>query len=182
MKLKLVILVLVLQTAWILGTVLQQENIRSAGKIILLETKPVDPRDLLRGDFVWLNYKISDISSDLFSPLLKGEVPPGTKIYATLAPVGTDGFWEITRASRKSFIPADNEVLIVGKSKPNWLSSSSSVHIDYGIEKYFVAEGTGNPVGKLTAQVAVGKSGQASLKEVFLNGKPYADEIRRNHD
>jgi uncharacterized membrane-anchored protein len=36
-----------------------------AGESVLLEVVPVDPRDFLRGDYVVLNYKISDISNEL---------------------------------------------------------------------------------------------------------------------
>ena len=61
MKLKLLALVLGLQVAWILATVTTQElNLRSA-PTVLLETRPVDPRDMLRGDYVILSYKISGV-------------------------------------------------------------------------------------------------------------------------
>ena len=80
MKLKLLILILTLQAVWILGTVVQQENIWRTGKVILLETQPVDPRDLLRGDFVRLNYKISSVPREKFTPPLTGELSAGTKI------------------------------------------------------------------------------------------------------
>ena len=32
--------------------------------------------------------------------------------------------------------------------------------------------------GKLTAQAVVSKSGRASLKEVFVDGKPYAEAMK----
>src|ERR1035441_2202352 len=70
MKLILLLLVLALQTAWILGTTFVQERALAGGKLVLLETRPVDPRDLLRGDYVTLNYKISDVALSLFSPAL----------------------------------------------------------------------------------------------------------------
>ena len=88
MKLKLLILVLTLQSAWLLGTAIQQEGILHVGKLVLLETQPVDPRDPLRGDFVRLNYKISNIPRDKFSPSLTGDLAAGTKVHATLAPDG----------------------------------------------------------------------------------------------
>ena len=59
MKLKILVLVLALQTAWILGTTFVQERVLAGGKVVLLETRPVDPRDLLRGDYVILNYRIT---------------------------------------------------------------------------------------------------------------------------
>lgn len=178
MKLKLLILVLALQTAWILGTVIQQENILRAGKVVLLETRPVDPRDLLRGDYVRLNYKISSVSRDRFALPPERDLKAGTKIYVALKPSGTNGFWEVSRAALKKFDPVENEVLLSGKCQWSWQSSTNSVHVEYGIERYFVAEGTGNPSGKLTVQVAVAGSGRASIKEVFVDGKPYAEAMK----
>jgi uncharacterized membrane-anchored protein len=178
MKLKLLILVLTLQSIWILGTVIQQENILRVGRVVLLETQPVDPRDPLRGDFVRLNYKISDIPRDKFSPPVTNELPAGAKIFVTLAPVGTNDFWEVRRASTGKLVPADNEVLICGKAMWTWRNLTNSIHVEYGLEKYFVAEGTGNPQGKLKVQAAVTESGRASIKEVFVNGVPYAEAMK----
>lgn len=178
MKLKLLILVLALQSVWILGTVVVQENVLRAGRLIMLKTQPVDPRDLLRGDYVRLNYKISDVPGNLFSSPVQNDLPPGTKIFVALAP-GTNEFYEVTRASTNEFAPSANEVLLTGKSANRWWNATNSVHVAYGIENYFVAEGTGNPVGKLTVQAAVSKSGRASIKEVFVDGKPYAGAMRK---
>ncbi|MGA2279727.1 MAG: hypothetical protein ABSG80_05435 [Verrucomicrobiota bacterium] len=47
MKLKLLVLVLALQSAWLLGTVAMQEHALAPGRIILLETARIDPCDLL---------------------------------------------------------------------------------------------------------------------------------------
>ncbi len=44
--------------------------------------------------------------------------------------------------------------------------------------RYYVAEGTGNPRGKLTVDVAVPASGQARIKQVYVDGKPYAEAMR----
>jgi uncharacterized membrane-anchored protein len=179
MKLKLVILVLALQTAWLLGTVVRQENLLRTGQAVLLETQPVDPRDPLRGDFVRLNYKISDVPAKLFSPPVKTDPPYGTKIFVALAPAGTNQFWEVTRASTESLAPAANEVMLRGKTAWSWRNGTNSIHVEYGIEQYYVAEGTGNPHGRLTAQAAVSKSGRASLKELFVDGKPYEQAMKQ---
>ena len=80
MKLKFFMLVLALQSAWILGTVAVEENSLASGKLILLETHRVDPRDLLRGDYLILNYQVGDIPHGLFSPPMSGELTPGTRV------------------------------------------------------------------------------------------------------
>ncbi len=40
-------------------------------------------------------------------------------------------------------------------------------------------EGTGNPQGKLTVAAAVPKSGPAVIKQVFVDGKPYREAMKR---
>jgi uncharacterized membrane-anchored protein len=171
-KLKLLVLVLTLQSAWLLGTVAVQEYALAHGKVILLETRPIDPRDLLRGDYLVLNYKISDVRGNLFSPLVKNDLAQGTRIFVALA-LATNGFYEITRASTNQFAPWTNEVLLQGTSANRWWNATNSVHVVYGIENYFVAEGTGNPTGRLSVQVVVPASGHPKIKQLFLDGKPY---------
>jgi len=177
MKPKLLLLVLALQCAWIGYTVATQEHALAAGKIILLETRRVDPRDLLRGDYLILNYKISDVPMNLFSPPAPKDLPYGTKILVALAP-GTNRFWEITRASTNGLIATADEILVRGRSENPWWNTTNAVHITYGIEKYFVAEGQGNPAGKLTVQAVVTASGRAKIKEVFVDGRPYVEAMK----
>ena len=179
MKLKLFILVLTLQCAWILGTAFTQERALRVGQLILLETQPVDPRDFLRGDYVRLNYKISDVAREkFFAPPLTNDLRPDTSLFVAVAPVGTNRVYQVTRASTEQFTVTANEVMLCGKTAESWRNNPSSVHVEYGIEKYFVAEGTGNPRGKLTVQAAVPKSGRPSIKEVFVDGKPYVEAMK----
>lgn len=175
MKLKLLALVLGLQTAWILGTTFFQERGLATGTLVLLETQPVDPRDLIRGDYITLNYKISDIPLSLFSPLQTNALPPGTTVYVALEPRG--GFYAVSRASTEPMAPENGQVILRARALSWW--NTSSAHLEYGLEKYFVREGTGTPPrGKLTVQAAVPTSGRAQIKAVFLDGKPYAEAMK----
>jgi uncharacterized membrane-anchored protein len=176
MKLKLFVVILALQTLWLLGTVAVQEHALANGQIIMLETHRVDPRDPLRGDYLILNYQISSVPTNLFSPPVERDLPYGTRIFVTLAP-GTNRFYEVVRASTNGLTPVMNEVVLCGRSNERWWSSNS-VHVVYGIENYYVAEHTGNPTGKLTVQAVVPASGHPKIKEVFLDGKPYAEAMK----
>jgi len=178
MKLKLLILVLALQTAWLLGMVATQEYAFAHGKAILLETRPVDPRDLLSGDYLMLRYKISDVPTNLFSPPVKKDLPFGTRVFVALA-LGTNEFYVVTRASTHALAPSsDAEVVLSGISTYARWNTTNSIHVEYGIERYYVAEGTGSPHGKLTARVVVPASGRAKLQQVFLDGKPYEQAMK----
>ncbi len=181
MKLKLFILVLALQSAWILGTAAVHERVLRVGKTILLETQPVDPRDFLRGDFVRLNYKISDVPREkFFAPPLAGDVPPGTAVFVALVPAGTNQFYATACASTEWFPSATNEVVLRGRAAESWRNRSCTVHVEYGLEQYFVAEGTGNPHGRLTVQATVTKSGRASIRDLFVDGVPYAEAMKKS--
>jgi uncharacterized membrane-anchored protein len=178
MKLKLLILILALQTAWILGTTFVQERALTHGKVVLLETRPVDPRDLLRGDYLILNYKISDVPLSLFMPAQTNGLPPGQTVYVALEPHGQ--FHEVVRASTEPIEPAAEYIVLKGRTQTWWRDNGrTSTHLEYGLERYYVREGTGNPRGKITVQVAIPASGQGSIKQVFLDGKPYTEAMKR---
>ena len=174
MNLKLFVGVLVLQTAWILGTTFVQERGLVSGTVVSLETQPVDPRDLLRGDYVTLSYKISDVALGAFSPARTNVPAPGTTIYVALEPRGA--FYEVARASTEPIAPATDQVIIRGLSQAWW--NSASVRVTYGLERYYVREGTGNPRGKITVQAAIPASGRAQIKNVFVDGKPYSEAMK----
>ncbi|GDY19827.1 hypothetical protein LBMAG56_11720 [Verrucomicrobiota bacterium] len=182
MKLKLLALVLALQAAWVLSTVFLQERGLATGVTILLETRPVDPRDLLRGDYVILNYQISTVPIDRFQPAITN-LDGGRDVFVALEKKGE--FHVVRRASTTNFSPAADEVVLRGKSRYGWegpfqsrAQPAAAVRVDYGLERYYVGEGTGNPRGKLTVAVAVPASGRAQIKEVLLDGKPYAAVMR----
>ena len=177
MKLKLLILILALQAAWILGTSFVQERALTYGKLALLETRPVDPRDLLRGDYLILNYKISDVPLALFMPPQTNVLPPGQTVYVALEPRGQ--FHEVARASTEPIEPAGEQLIMKGRTQTWWGGNvRTNTHLEYGLERYYVREGTGNPRGKITVQVAVPASGQGSIKQVFLDGNPYVEAMK----
>ena len=171
MKTKLLLLsaVVGLQTAWILGTTLVQERVLTRGTVILLETRPVDPRDLLRGDYMILGYKIGQIPLSFFPPPMTAAVSPGTEVYVGLQPNGE--FFEAARASLAPLSPTSGEVILKGRVRSG--AGLGTVSVDYGLERYYVPEGKGNPQGQLTVQVAVSAAGRGVIKKVLVNGEPY---------
>ena len=67
----------------ILATVVQRAAILRSGQEARLEVVPVDPRDLLRGDYVILDYRIGtvDIPKDATTPFTRGQ-----QVFVTLRP------------------------------------------------------------------------------------------------
>ena len=56
---KWLIIVVLLQVLLLGGTVSMKENLLRTGQTVKLELVPIDPRSLMQGDYVRLNYKIS---------------------------------------------------------------------------------------------------------------------------
>ena len=172
MKTKAFILVLALQSALLLGLVAQQEFRLASPTTVLLETAPVDPRDLLRGDYVILNYKISNLAGLFIPPLRTSEDLAGKTVYVALEKRGA--FHEAVSASLNTISAGQNQVVLKGKLQYGW----GVARVEYGLERFYVREGTGNPRGKLSVEVAVSTGGEAQIKQVFLDGKPYAEAMR----
>jgi uncharacterized membrane-anchored protein len=180
MKLKLLILVIALQAAWVIGTIaLNEVRLRSA-VVVRLETVPVDPRDLLRGDYVILSYKISRLPVSVFDATFADITNrPNANVYVRLTPRGT--FHEAAAASLNRLESTPDGPVIRGELEAHqWGLSSSNVtvQVTYGLERYYVAEGTGNPTGKLTVDVALPHSGQGVIKQVYVDGVLYAEAMR----
>jgi uncharacterized membrane-anchored protein len=183
MKTKFILLsvVLALQAAWVLGTAAVQERVLSQGKLILLETRPVDPRDLLRGDYVILNYSISDIPLSAFSGERTNAVSQGETVYVLLQKQGD--FHQVVRASTRPMEAAPDQVLLQGIGRYWWNDTrQQTTRVEYGLERYYVSEGTGNPTGKLTVQVAVPASGHGVIKQVFIDGVPYSKAMKKQQE
>ena len=180
MKSKLLMLVVGLQAVWMIGTTAMQEYVLARGRMVLLETRPVDPRDVLRGDYLILSYKISRVPLNLFAPPLTSSPADGIKVYVVLEKRGE--FHEIVRADTNIPSAAANQVVLRGRSGGGqWSFERNSMHLEYGLERYYVPEGTGNPHGKVTVEVAVPSSGNGMIKQVFLDGKPY-NEVSKLSD
>jgi uncharacterized membrane-anchored protein len=181
MKTKLLFLVLGLQATWMVATVVVQETKLARSNSFLLETMVVDPRDYLRGDYVTLNYEISSIPVSVFSSAGTNLPPYGTPVYVRLEKHGQ--FYELQNASVEA-LPSDRDHPVLrGRTASRWFGrvnggTNEIVRVEYGLERFYVAEGAGNPRGKLTVEAAVPDSGNAVIKQVYLNGEPYAKAMR----
>lgn len=144
---------------------------RARAAMIRLEVVQRDPRDLLRGDYVWLSYAVSVIPRSAFV----AEPDPirlGDRVYVALAP--NDGRWEVVAASlaRATLPLARGQRLLVGTYLRG--DRHQGFHLDYGIERYYVPEGKGRlPQGKIEAEVALTDDGRPFLTRLLVDGRPY---------
>jgi len=142
---------------------------------IRLEVVQRDPRDLLRGDYVWLQYVIADIPLETIAG---GRPDYGDRVWVTLRL--QDNVYALAAASRTPVTPGPGQRVIVGRVQS--LSASGrgpEVHVVYGIERLYVPEGRGVlPRGKVEAEVALAEGGRPFLTRVFVDGRPYPSVAR----
>lgn len=176
MKPRLLLLVLAAQCLWILGTVAVQESRLRSDVVVLLETRPVDPRDLLRGDYVILGYALSDIPRELFQGPAFEQPAAETPVYVALA---KQGDFHVAAAAYLQKPRDETRPVLRGRVvQSRWSAGQpNSVRLEYGIERYYVREGTGEPQGKLTVEAAIPPSGRPIIRELYLDGKPFAEAM-----
>ena len=168
---KILTVIVALHCAFILGASLVYENRRESGRTVLLETVPVDPRDLLRGDYVILGYKMSRIEPWQFERMPENGFQGGETVYVLLEERGK--YFELVRAfTSKPELQGAGQVILKGRATSG---ARGTISVAYGLERYYVKEGTGNPRGKVTVLASISPSGDALIKEVFVDDVPYRE-------
>jgi uncharacterized membrane-anchored protein len=141
----------------------------NTGEEILLKTAPVDPRDIFRGDNVYLRYDISTI--DISKITGDGNFNSGDDIYAVL--LKGEKFWYIINVFHSKPSLQSNEVCIKGEVTSSF---TNNVFVNWGIENYFVPEGKGMEIEKeirdVSVKVSVDRTCRALIKELYINDKP----------
>lgn len=130
----------------------RSEAILAGGETVYLELLPRDPRSMLQGDYVDLHYHISEPPPSVDT----GPLKDGAKLSVVLERTPS-GVSEFKRLHTKDYALQPGETVINGKWR--W------TRIEYGIEHYFVPEGTGLETERTAkyAEVKIARSGDALL-------------------
>lgn len=151
-------LVILLQLAYIGSVTVYKETLLQSGTTVKLELMPVDPRSLLQGDYVQLGYTISNPPSPAQEKLIA--MPYRARVSVVLAP-GADGVYTFQRLYQPGETLETGELVLNGRM-------SGGGRIYYGIESYFVPEGTGLDVqtNARYAHIRISAAGDAILESV----------------
>ncbi|MCA1530814.1 GDYXXLXY domain-containing protein [Bradyrhizobium yuanmingense] len=177
---------ILIQCALLVLMVADRMQILRKGVEVTLQTQPVDPRDLLRGDYVVLRYDISQVPAGALAGKLADARHP--TVFVKLAPKA-DGVYQAVSVHAEPVAVTAPEVLIRGRVG-NYGGSCGAggrafcdnLPIKYGLESYFVPEGEGRTLEqarnqqKLRIVAAVLPSGRAAIKRLLLDGKPVYEE------
>ena len=154
--------VLAFQLLFLLGLVTFKEVTLRFGQTVILQTVPVDPRSMLQGDFVILQYKIATLPAHLQTRKLA----KGTVVYVVLRK-GQE-VWEAE--GYDLFQPGLGEVFIKGRV-------DGSGRLDFGLGTYFVPEGTGRIIERasdIKVKATINSQGSAVIKEILVDGEPFS--------
>jgi len=153
-----ILLIIVLQFGIIGYQTVQNERLLANGQSIKLALQPLDPRSLLQGDYVRLNYEIS-VPPQAVAEQLE-QMSSQSRVRVVLAK-DSRGIHVFDRLYRSGEQLRDGEVMLTG-STYGWRQ------IAYGIESYFIPEGTGGEIERTMrfAYARVGSSGNAILEKL----------------
>ncbi|MEY4488275.1 MAG: hypothetical protein RIQ79_783 [Verrucomicrobiota bacterium] len=156
-------LVVAVQVAFLLGWAGFHEVVRHTAPTVRLKTQPVDPRDILRGDYMTLNYDISRAPKPAWWKESQSE-----DVFVVLRDEG--GYAVIDTILETE--PAADETRHWVAAKAS--ESNGSVRIEYGVERYFVPEGKGTPhFTKMEVEASVSATHRLYIRRLWLDGKTY---------
>ena len=135
-------LAVIFQVAVVTWMAVQREWVLATGEVVWLRTAPLDPRDIFRGDYVELDYDVSILAADQQSQeIQEGDKPErGDRVYVSLV----TGAGELAETGMMTLEPPSSGLYLKGRIKQDWrFGESRAQRVKYGIEKYFVEQGTG---------------------------------------
>lgn len=156
------------------------------GRRFLVRCEPVDPRDLGKGDYVILGYPFSTLSKKDAEALAtdfwrtqanipadgRGGLPGDTLLYLPFT-VGADG---LAKPGKLALTPPSEGPYLRGR----WATQRWERSARFGIEAFYVKEGTGEDyeklvrTGMLLAEIAALPDGRAGLVGIKADPKPLA--------
>ena len=145
------VIIALAQTGVLAAMVIDRVRLLDSGREITLPIRPVDPRDLFRGEYVRLGYDIGSV------PLRLLEGPPPRRNAAFYVVLEKEGeVWKpvkMTRAMPQETSP--DRIVLKGRALHGWSRSTgpnAMQFVRYGIESYFVPEGQGRRLEELARE------------------------------
>jgi uncharacterized membrane-anchored protein len=177
--------VVVLQLAALGWTIYDRTRLLETGRPLYLQCEPIDPRSLLSGDYVTLNYSVSRLTGAQLLALMDAPAPltveervyiafekkPGARFHT---PIALGRNLEELRGRSELILRA-------------WVSSASfqnpagaiapddSLSLRFGAEQYFTPQHEGAAIEREMAnayvELAVARDGDSALRKLFVNDK-----------
>jgi uncharacterized membrane-anchored protein len=165
----LLIVLAALQIVFLLGVAASSYVVLGYGQEIRIQTIPLDPRDPLYGDHVNLKFSISELPASLWKE--SGELPNRGKVVYVLMKRKTgdsSSVYDAVAAYAHKPSVAQDEVVIKGRMRYSY--NNKFIHVEYGLEKFYVPENTGKQLeeqarkGNMLARVKLASWGRSVLE------------------
>ncbi len=165
-------LVALLQLILIALPLTDRLDVQWNGKVVPLELVPVDPRDLLRGDYVVINLAINRLPKDIRGG---DEISVGDQVFVELAAQDKQPAKPVAVAKAREDV---GRLAIAGTVR---LVSSDRILIDYGIDAFFLPEGEGKVIEELDTsrvllEVSVADDGRSLPLTLLVDGKAFRSD------
>lgn len=173
------------QVVFLVGMILINQSVLWWGKDIILETRPIDPHSLFRGEYVDLHYQISELALNQIShPGFSGDselrsyYKRGSKVFVQLEKRGQ--VWQAAAVSRERK-DMQGRLYLTGRVEYAWEGWGSGVMqeaprlgIRYGLESYYTPEGQAIKYERdssqpLRVKVAVDPWGRGKIKALLTD-------------
>ena len=178
-------LIVGLQVLFLVGQMAHYQIRVSSGETLRLRVVPYDPRSLMMGQYMDLQYDISRVDAGRIHGASQARTDAhdltGRVLYAAMRPgapaARAEGFWLDRMPPRKPGI-----VYLQGRIV--W-GHDAAMNVDYGLERYYIPERRTREAAELekqlasasrkpviTAEVAVDSRGRGLVRRVLVDGKP----------
>jgi uncharacterized membrane-anchored protein len=173
----LLLAVAIVQIALLANMVHSRVSVLKNGQEILIETGNFDPRDLFRGDYVWFNHQLARLR---LKELEGDDEFTGNVVWVVLKPDAA-GVSRPVAVHQNRPVETAGMTIIKGRARGLRRPTDQLHHVRYGIETYFVPEGTGRELERASRKdffiiVAVAPSGEAAIKGLKRGGKVIYEE------
>lgn len=173
-------LVALVQTAVVLSLALRHEVRLAEGRDLILDVRPIDPRDPLRGDYVILGYDIQTLPASV--PV--GEGLKGGReawLVLTLDAAGHGTPQRVVASLPEGLAPDEVALRVLWQRSAREAGQTHRLDLP-NLDRYFVPEGTGRPLeeairdGSVQALLRVAPDGDALLDSLIVDGRPWSPD------
>ncbi|NBN78619.1 hypothetical protein GWI72_10105 [Microvirga tunisiensis] len=164
-------LIALVQLCLIALPLLERASVHWTGEEVVLAVRPVDPRDLLRGDYVIINLAIARLPASL--PGLDRPIEAGEIVHVELAADAAGVFQPVAVHTRAAEAKGP---VIAGKASYD-RTPQEDLSVDYGLDAFFVPEGEGRaiettPPERMQLVIALTAGGRSAPLRLLVDGRP----------
>jgi len=173
--------IVVLQILVLAAMIARRVHLLQTGQRVRIQCEPIDPRSILSGDYVVLDFAISRFSRPEVQRLVgvEGELRfrRHERVYVALEPVQDAPIRQAAAISRDlKRLRQRYQVVLRGTVRDDFdIRWSPRLRVRYGVEQYFVPQHEGRRIERqmrqTSVEVAVAPSGESAVRRLFIGGQ-----------